>query len=343
MMVDTIMVTGASGFIAKHIVLQLLEAGYKVRGSVRSDKREKEVRKAIAAHLDPAINLDKLLEIVRLDLGDDKGWSEALIGVDALMHTASPVTFEMLEDEQDLIRPAVDGTLRALRAAQAAGVKRVILTSSVSAIIAKEKTGTDKFDESDWTDVTHPKASQYDKSKTLAERAAWDFVVDNPDIELTTINPGMVWGAPLDGVYGTSLELIERVMSGKDMALPNKGFPVVNVRDVAVMHVKSLQTPAVIGERIIAAAGWYWLKDVALVLKNEFPHRKFSTMVAPNFLIRMIAIFDKDIRQIIPSLGQDESVSNAKAISMLGMSFIDPEVSLIEAAKVVEKHGLTLG
>lgn len=337
-MAEKILVTGASGFIAKHIVLQLLEAGYQVRGSVRSDKREAEVRAAMKAHLTD-VNLDEMLEFVRLDLSSDEGWDAALQGVDALMHTASPVTFEMPKDEAELIAPAVDGTVRALRAAKAAEVGRVILTSSVSAIIAKDKDiGKEKFDENDWTDVTNPKASPYDKSKTLAEEAAWKFVSDAEGIDLTVINPGMVLGAPLDNIYGASLALIERVMSGKDMALPNKGFPIVHVRDVATMHVRALQKPETAGERIISAAGWFWFKDISRILKREFPYRKVPTMVAPNFLIRFLAKFDKELVQIVPSLGQNEAVSNAKAIAMLDMSFIDPETSLVEAARVVDRQ-----
>ena len=324
-----ILVTGASGFIAKHIVLHLLQAGYHVRGSVRSDKREAEL---IAAMPD----VDDRLEIIRLDLEQDAGWAKALSGVDALLHTASPVTFEIPKNPEEIIRPAVDGTLRALKAAKAAGVTRVILTSSVSAIVAGHKPAEKThFDEEDWSDLSSKKPSIYDRSKTLSERAAWEYAAKE-GLALTSINPGLVLGTPLDAEYGASLGFVERVMRGKDPALPNAGFPVVDVQDVAKMHLLAFETPASIGERIIAAAGWYWIKDIAGILKEAYPQRKITKWQAPDLLIRIMALFDKDISQLVPRLGEDESVSNTKAMALLGVEFTDPKTSLLAAAKVID-------
>lgn len=329
-----ILVTGASGYIAKHIVLTLLKSGYSVRGSVRSDKRADEVRAAMTAHLgeDPG----ERLEFCKLDLLADDGWSDALQGVDGLFHTASPFILEMPKDENDLIRPAVDGTLRALKAANAAGVMRVILTSSVVAIAYTDKpAGKAMFDENDWTDVNSAKVSAYDKSKTLAERAAWDYVKDT-DVKLTTINPGLVLGEPLDVNYGASLSVIERFLRGKDPMVPNSGLSVVDVKDIATMHVKAFETDASIGERIAGVSGWCWFRELTAPLKEALPHRKIPTRVAPNFLLKILAMFDSTLRSLIPHLGLDESISNAKAKELLGMTFIDTNTSIVESGNYVD-------
>ncbi|MEL6798654.1 MAG: NAD-dependent epimerase/dehydratase family protein [Pseudomonadota bacterium] len=203
-MPQTVLLTGVTGFIAKRIALDLLNAGHTVRGSLRSAARADEVRDALRPHLTDPTALNRL-SFVELDLNSDTGWDAALQGTDALMHTASPFPMAQPKDENDIIRPAVDGTLRALRAAQKAGVTRVILTSSVVAIEATD-VGTRPYTPDDWSDPTHPKSNAYYKSKTLAERAAWDFVANHPEMQLTTVNPALVLGTPMDANYGTSLE-----------------------------------------------------------------------------------------------------------------------------------------
>jgi len=202
-----VFVTGASGFIAKHILRELLAQGYDVRASVRSDKRRRDL-----VGLFP----DASLEFATLDLTKDEGWQDALKGCDVLIHTASPFPLTEPKDPQDLIRPAVDGTLRALRAARDAGITRVILTSSCAAIYKQaDKPKMQPSDETNWTTPDDPSVGAYEASKTLAEKAAWDFVADHPDIALTTINPGAVFGPPMDARYGSSLELVEQLMTGK--------------------------------------------------------------------------------------------------------------------------------
>ena len=200
-----VVLTGVTGFIAKRIAFDLLEAGHSVRGSLRSAGREGEVRDALRPRLSDPSALDRL-SFVELDLARDDGWAQAMDGADALFHTASPFPLSQPKDENDIIRPAVDGkTLRAMRAAQATGVSRVVLTSSVVAIEAKDKSGA--YTEDDWSDPGHPKSNAYYKSKTMAERAAWDFVADNPEMQLTTINPALVPrrtdGRPLRNLAGT--------------------------------------------------------------------------------------------------------------------------------------------
>ena len=246
----TVLVTGATGFIAKHVVLELLNAGHRVVGSLRTESRRDEVRDAVRPHLSSADDLDQRLRFVTLDLNDDGGWAEAMSGVDVLMHTASPLPMKQPRDENELVRPAVEGTLRALRAAHAAGIRRVVLTSSTAAVTHRppglEK---DKFDESDWSDPSWTGMSPYTKSKTLAERAAWDFVENEaPDMQLTAINPCLVLGRPLDDHYGTSLRVVERLLRGKDPLLPKVGMGIVDVTDVARMHVRALTADGRAGE-----------------------------------------------------------------------------------------------
>ena len=333
-----ILVTGASGYIAKHIILQLLQAGYSVRGSVRAQNKEAEIRDAMTAALgaDPA----ERLEFVHLDLNQDTGWNDALAGMDGLFHTASPFVIEEPKDHDILIRPAVDGTLRALGAAKSAGVSRVILTSSVAAILGTDKRpGQAHLDEQDWSDVNSPLTGVYNKSKTLAERAAWDYAQAN-NIDLTTINPCMVLGAPVGKSFGASLSVIERILSGKDPAVPFSGLAVVHVKDVALAHIRAFENDASIGERIIAANEFFWFKELSGILKQTFPSRKIPTRQAPNWLIKLLAKFDKSLAVIIPHLGRDSSISNAKAQKLLGIKFISGKETIIESGRfLVDEMG----
>lgn len=323
----TVFVTGATGFIAKHVVLQLLEAGYAVRGSVRAPDRADEVRNAIAPHLkDAAASMDRL-DFVTLDLTRDDGWAEALAGCDALLHTASPFPMSQPKDEAHVIRPAVEGALRALRAAQAAGVGRVVMTSSVVAVEGTDlPRGRNEYTEEDWTETDRATTTAYAKSKTLAERAAWDFSKSRaPDMALTTINPALVLGPPLDRHYGTSIAVVERILRARDPMLPRFGFSVVDVRDVAAAHVRALQRDASIGQRIILADRFMWVRDMAEILKVAHPDRKIVTRRAPDFAVRGLAVFDRAVASIVPSLGKSWSFSRTRAEDVLGIEFMPAE------------------
>ncbi|MEM9584476.1 MAG: aldehyde reductase [Pseudomonadota bacterium] len=321
-MSQTVFVTGATGYIAKHLVLQLLNAGFNVIGSTRSAERDAELRAAVSPHLEAADGLETRLRTVTLDLTRDEGWTEALSGADVLMHTASPFPLSQPKDENDLITPAVQGTLRALKAADASGIKRVILTSSTVAVASGPTPARGHYTEDDWSDLTHPMTNAYAKSKTMAERAAWDFIAaDAPHMQLTTINPGLVLGAPLDENFGTSIQLIERLMKGRDPMVPNFGFAAVDVKDVAAMHISALKAPEAAGERILAVAGSLWFKDIAETLAAAYPDRKIPTRTAPSFLMRALGLFDPAVRSILPQLGQCPKISNEKAKTLLGMEF----------------------
>jgi dihydroflavonol-4-reductase len=338
----TVLITGASGYIGKHITLQLLNQGYEVRASVRNLSKSAEVISAVEPGLVDKSKLDKRLTFVELDLEKDAGWDVALKGIDVLMHTASPFPIASPKDENELLRPAVDGTLRALRAAKSAGVKRVILTSSVAAIYGCElPAGKTEYDETMWTDVTHPIGrGAYTKSKTLAEKAAWDFVKDQaPEIALTTINPVLVLGAPLDKNFGSSISLVERVLKGKDPMLPDTRFSIVDVRDVAQMHVAAISNDATKNERLLAASATYSFVGIAKYLKSIYPMSKAKTAQAPSALIKVLSLFDGDIKTILPMLGKPMLISGAKAKRILGINFIPAEVAIRESAEYLVKNG----
>jgi len=262
-----IFVSGATGYIAKHLIFQLLQKGYVVRGSVRSWENEGVLRTDLIAAGLAEETVASSLSCVLLDLEDDKGWVAALTGVATLIHTASPFPLDEPEDEETLTRPAVDGTKRALAAAQNAGVDRVILTSSTVAIVSyPQKPGGAAFDEADWADLETSAA--YGKSKILAERAAWDFVATvAPEIGLTTINPGLVLGQPIGQRYGASLAIVERTLSGKDPMVPNNGFPCVDVRDVAAAHIAALERPETKGQRFACSGGYLEFSELAAIIK----------------------------------------------------------------------------
>lgn len=341
-MPKTVLLTGASGYIAKHIALQLLEAGYVVRGTVRSIARGAEVTAAVQPHLSDRADLNNRLTFVALDLTSDEGWDAAMDGVDVLMHTASPFPMVQPKNEDDLIRPAVDGALRALRAAHKAGISRVVLTSSTAAISGSElPPGDNAFDETNWTDPTDPDASAYTRSKTLAEQAAWDFVRDEaPDMKLTTVNPGFVLGAPLDANFGTSIALIKRLLRAKDPMLPDIGFATVDVQDVAEMHVSVIGKPETFGQRIMTVDRFMRFTQLAQAIKSAHPTRKIVTRVAPNFVIRLLGIFDPAIKSILPSLGRVDRVDNARAIAIFGRGMRQAHKAAISSADYLIENKL---
>ena len=241
------------------------------------------------------------------------------------LHFTTFEAFPMAQPETDeeLTRPAVEGTLRALYAAHAVGIKRVVLTSSAVAVMQANQPKNRTFDETDWSDPDHPTNSAYGRSKLQAERAAWDMVAEH-GINLTTINPVLVLGPPLDGNFGTSVAIVERLMSGKDPMLPKIGFPIVDVRDVAAAHVASLNNRETYGMRILANAGFLWFHQMAETLKEAHPDRKITTRIAPNFAIKLMARFDPQIRAVLPLLDVMPSVSNRRARRVLGLDFTPP-------------------
>jgi dihydroflavonol-4-reductase len=275
-------------------------------------------------------------------LEKDAGWDIALKGVDVLMHTASPFPIASPKDENELIRPAVEGTLRAMKAAHSAKVNRVILTSSLAAIYGRDlPAGMKEYDETLWTDVTHPVGRvAYTKSKAMAEKAAWDYVSkDAPGIALTTINPVLVLGAPLDRNFGSSISVVERIMKGKDPMLPDLRFALVDVRDVAKMHVQAIKVEATQGQRILASSETFSFVEIARYIKSIYPKSKAKPIQAPTLLIKFLSLFDGQIKAILPLLEKPMMVSNEKAKQLLGIKFIPAEVAIRESADYLVKNG----
>ena len=329
-----VLLTGASGFIAKHVALKLLNAGYDVRGTLRRLDRGDEVRAAVAPHLTGGAGQ---LSFVQADLEADAGWHTAMAGVDVLMHTASPFPIAQPKDPQALIRPAVEGTRRVLEAAADAGIRRVVLTSSIAAVVDLSK-GDHLHDEADWCDPAKASATAYERSKTLAERQGWE-VAEARGLDLTVINPAFVLGPPLDEHYGSSLGLVERFLKGKDPMVPPMGLAIVDVRDVAEMHLRATQRPETGGKRYIASAGAMRFAEMTRALKAEWPTRRIPLREAPGPVLRLLALFDPSIRTILPRLGHTDRLSNARAVKELDMECVPPKAALMASADWLVAHG----
>lgn len=331
-----VLVTGASGFLAKHVILALLREGHAVRAGLRSPARAAEVRQAVLPHL-PA-GAERRLGFVPLDLMQGLGWTEAMAGAGALIHTASPFPIAQPKDPDLVIRPAVEGTRRAFRAAAAAGVRRVILTSSTVAVLGPRRPGH-VHTEADWADAEGLPATPYARSKVLAERAAWEIAAAE-GLALTAINPAFLLGPPLDSHFGASIALVQRMLRGRDPMVPRLGFPVVDVRDAALAHLRALERPETAGERFIVAAGPLWLTEWGRILKSRWPDRRMPTRAAPKPLLRLLALFDGEIRAALPGIGHCDEVSAEKAKAALGLDFTRPDRALLAAAEVLVSRGL---
>ena len=332
---EKVLVTGATGYIGLHCIHQLLNQGYAVNGSVRSPERKNEVFEALKNHNTPTENLN----IIVFDLNDDEGWDQGMEGCDYLLHVASPIALEN-HNEDFFVKPAVAGVKRAMKYAKKHSVKKVVLTSSVAAIF-ETKEPKSYYDESDWSDPESPTISHYSKSKTLAERAAWDFVEnENHPFELAVINPALVIGPSLSGDLGESNKAIVMVATGKmPVAVPLQ-FGYVDVRDVAAAHILAMQNPASNGERFALAEKDLWYKDVAKVLKsNGFD--KAPTFAVPVWLAKILANFSKELKITLPYLGRLRSVKNAtKAKDILGWNPRPAEESIVEIAQQIQDMGL---
>ena len=332
---DKVLVTGATGYIGLHCIHQLLNQGYAVNGSVRSPERKEEILEALQKHNTPTENLN----LYTFNLTEDDGWDEGMEGCDYLLHVASPIALEN-HNEDFFVKPAVAGVKRAFEFAKKHNVKKVVLTSSVAAIFdtLEEKT---YYDETDWSDPENPSISHYSKSKTLAERAAWDFVKNegNP-FQLAVINPALVIGPSLSGDLGESNKAIAMVVTGKmPVAVPLQ-FGYVDVRDVANAHVLAMQNSNSNGERFALAEKDLWYKDVAKVLRdNGFD--KAPTFNVPVWLAKILANFSKELKITLPYLGRVRSVKNtSKAKDMLGWNPRPAEQSIIDIAEQMKEMGL---
>ncbi|WP_280217188.1 NAD-dependent epimerase/dehydratase family protein [Nocardia neocaledoniensis] len=337
-MTTRVLVTGATGFVAGHCIADLLEHGYAVRGTVRDLAAHTR-----RAHLtDLARRTGGELEFVAATLDDDAGWAEAVAGCDAVLHVASPFPSTPPDDERALIEPAVEGTLRVLRAAAAAGVRRVVLTSSVAAVAYGHERDEVRT-EADWSVVDRIPA--YQKSKTQAERAAWDFVESvrgTSELELVVVNPGMVLGPLLEPTTSTSHEPVRRLLNRDVPGSVRTGWTPVDVRDLAVAHRLAMEVPEAAGNRYLCAAEPLWMGELAALLAREYGPRGFRvpTRVLPNWLVRLVAVFDRGVRLTVPVLGRTERVSAEKARRELGWTMRPIEETVRDTADSLIAFGV---
>lgn len=312
----TVLVTGIGGFIGRHIAAELIRCGFSVRGTLRDLARGPEVEASIRA---AAGQLPAEIGFAAADLLDDTGWATAMQGVDAVIHCASPFPARVPDRDEDLVRPAREGTLRVLKAAREAGIRRVVLTSSIAAVCYGS--GRSPFTEEDWTDPDGPLTTPYYRSKTLAEKAAWQFAAES-GLDLSVINPGLVLGPLIGKTYGTSVGLVAKAMRGVYPAVPKLSLPVADVRDVARAHVLALQTPEAVGERFIVAAESLSFREIMGILRVTAPDhaRKLPRLELPNLVTRLVERFDRSLTPIIRELGRDTRVSNDKVRRVLGLT-----------------------
>jgi len=308
----TVLVSGGSGFLGGWCLVELLERGYRVRTTVRDLSREAEVRAAVGSQLDPG---DRLT-VLAADLLDDAGWKQAVDGCDYVLHVASPFPPVQPKDPDELIVPAREGTLRVLATSLDAGVERIVVTSSVAAVTGSGKPVSGRpLDERDWSDPDNLKMTPYARSKTIAERAAWDFMAERGATEkLATVNPGAIVGPVLHDDHSYSLQAIERLLKGMP-GVPRIGFNFVDVRDVADLHIRAMTAPEAGGERFVAVESFMWMAEVAAVLRDRLgaDAAKVPTRSVPNLLVRAMAILDPSIRSVVGQLGKKTELSSAKA------------------------------
>jgi nucleoside-diphosphate-sugar epimerase len=314
-MTQTVLVTGGTGFVAGWTIAGLLQRGYRVRTTVRSLERADAVRRAVGRIVDPGENL----EFAAADLTSDAGWDAAVQGCESVLHIASPLGNG--GDDESLITAARDGTLRVLGAAARAGVKRVVMTSSTAACTPAKPLAR-AIDENDWTDPEQPGLAVYRKSKVLAEQAAWDFMAGVPQMSLTTILPGAIFGPVLTKEHLGSVGIIQRLIEGQPPALPRLGFNITDVRDLAELHITAMTTPEAAGERFIALGEALWYGEVAQALKARLGPKgaKVTTAAMPDLVAKGLAVASPQMKALLPLLGRTQAFSTDKARKVLGFS-----------------------
>jgi nucleoside-diphosphate-sugar epimerase len=328
---ETVLVTGGTGFVAGWCIVELLQRGHAVRTTVRSLSKEPAVRAAVAAVADST----DLLTFVSADLTSDEGWDVAMAGCDYVLHVASPLGGDASRDRNALLAPARDGTLRVLRAATKAGVERVVMTSAAAA--ARPPQGSDRIsDETVWTDPTDRSFDAYRLSKIAAERAAWDFMAASAGrTTFTTILPGAVFGPVLTREKLGSVQIIQRLLEGRPAGIPRLGFFIVDVRDLAALHVRAMISPEAAGQRFLAAGEFMWMKDIAATLRSTLGDRarKVPTRDLPDFVFRLLSLFVPQMRMLARDLGRRNEVTTEKARRILGFAPRPATTTVVDCAE----------
>ena len=332
---EKVLVTGATGFIGLHCIKQLLDRGYSVNGTLRSQDRQAEVLDSLERNNTPT----RHLSLFEVDLNRDSGWDSAIRDCNYVLHVASPFVLTD-EDEDFFVKPAVEGVQRALKFSKKHNVKKVILTSSFAAIHETLNDRQESFDEEDWSNPNKPGISFYAKSKTMAELAAWEFMeMENPDFSLTVINPVLVMGPSLSKDVGTSNSLVKNMINGSVPGTPKIHIGIVDVRDVASVHILAMESSSADGERIIVSEKELWVHEVAAILRdagfNKTPKVEF-----PKWLMKVVALFRKDLALMVPMIGKRRDVSSSKARELLGWKPMKAELSIIDTAQQLKDFDL---
>jgi dihydroflavonol-4-reductase len=335
-----VLLTGITGFLGSHTAIQFLEKDYEVLGTVRNINRAKQIHDIISKYTLKAGNLS----FAEAELEDSEIWESLTRGVDYVQHIASPFPRELPKDEEELIKPAREGVLNVLKAAAKNGVKRVVLTSSAAAIVYGKKKGNRSgiYNEENWTALENTRdLTPYIKSKTLAESAAWEFMQkETTGMELTTVCPGAILGPVLEQDFGTSANIVIKTLDGSIPALPDIGFDIVDVRSVADLLIKAMENPVAANKRYVAANGFYRFKEVAQVLKNNYPDKKVSNRIMPNFFTRLFSNFDPSLKPILIDLGQERKLDSSKAKKELNWKPILAKEAILSCAESVVQQGL---
>ena len=329
-----VLLTGISGFVGQHCAVELLKNGYTVRGSVRNLSKEQEVRKGIANVIDAKDNL----EFCELDLSSDKGWDKAMEGCAYVLHVASPFVIAEPKDENEMIKPAVEVTLRALNAAKKAGIKKVVLTSSTVAMAGDKK--KNHLTPESWTDAKIDKVSAYMKSKTLADRAAWDFYNNQTagnKMELTVVNPGPIYGPTLTGnLTGASMSMIKDMITGKMPMQPNAHYVMSDVRDIAKIHVAAMENDESNGERfLVTSEKPYSFVGVASILK-ENGFKKASPKKAPSFMVKFMSLFNREMKGMLPFVDAEISADISPTKQVFNWKPLPFEKTVLDTAKSIQ-------
>lgn len=334
----SVLVTGGSGAIARWCIVELIRRGYDVRTTIRNPAREAEVRSSIASQVDP----QNRLTFYFADLTRDDGWAQAATGMQYVLHIASPFPPGPPKHEDDLIVPAREGTLRVLRASVAAGVERAVVTSSAAAIAYGPTPPSGTYTEDDWSDATSPETPAYARSKTIAERDAWDFMKTNAGTTtLAVVNPTVVIGPVLGEDPSYSFQTISRLLAGDIPMIPRLGFNFVDVRDIADLHFLAMTAPNAAGQRFLGTTEFAWMADLARVLRERLgpDARKVPKRVAPDVLVRFLALFDPSLRGVVGDLGDRTNYSNAKARTELGWQPRPLDESIVDCARSLVANG----
>lgn len=338
-MAKTILVTGGTGYIAGEVIGLLLERGHTIHTTVRSKAKSEATLRGRWP------NAGDRLKLFKAELLDDAGWAEANAGCDAVAHVASPLPVSVPRDENELIVPAREGTLRALRFAHEAGIRHFVQTSSNAAISYGHARTKTQFDERDWTNVDAPGVQPYIKSKAIAERAARDWVAANaPEMAFCSVNPVLVLGPVASDDFSASVEVVRRLLTGGVPMIPNVGFSIVDVRDVAMLHVLALEAraEAIRDERFAASTEFFWMADVARVLREQLGSdaRKVPSRRMPDFVLKLMALASRDIRQLAAEVGSKKVVSGQHAKDVLGWTTIPPEQTIVDTARSLIAQGI---